>query len=357
MATKSRPHHQFPPGIMAPIPTQTYQPNEGGQDEVYEEVVQQINPYYASMNFAIPAPDLPAAHSHFQAAEWQCQPDNMMWMEALQPWPTNGMLNTTEPIYSDWQTNATPTWDFQGHNAFAGLQDAQIFPIQSPSPTRVDNSFAPPPQQFQQQFQQQYPATNTWATGWVEEIPPAAPVSEAMPSVEAVPDVTIHAPAPIHAPVPVPAQAVPARRQRAPTPTIEFPEYATPVDGVPVQPLPVPVRVEKRRRAPTPTIDFEEYATPFFDPTPVPQAAIAPPPPEPLATTRPVPARRDSPVKARRGSQTVFKTQSANSKRGHYASDVWERHKPVIQKLYIEEGKPLREVIRTMETEHKFPAT
>lgn len=336
------------------MPTQTYQPHEREQDEVYEEVVQQINPYYASMNFAIPAPDLPGPHSHFQAADWQCQPNNMMWMEALQPWPTNGMLSAAEPAYFDWQTNATPTWDFHGHNAFSSLQDAQTFPVQSSTPTAVDNAFAQPPQQFQQQ----YPANNnTWATGWVEEIPPAAPASEVMPSVEAMPDVTIHAPAPIHAPVPIPAQAAPPRRQRAPTPTIEFPEYATPVDGVPVQPLPVPVRVEKRRRAPTPTIEFEEYATPFFETTPIPQSSIAPPPPELPATTRPVPARRDSPVKARRGSQTVFKTQSANSKRGHYASDVWEKHKPIIQKLYIEEGKPLREVIRTMETEHKFPAT
>lgn len=354
MATKSRPYHQFPPGIMDPMSTQPYQPNEREQDEVYEEVVQQINPYYASMNFAIPAPDLPAAHSHFQAAEWQCQPDNMMWMEALQPWPTTSMLNTTAPVFYDWQTNATPTWDFQSQNAFAGLQDAQTFPTQSPSPTRVDNSFAPP----QQQFQQQYPANNTWATGWVEEIPPTAPVSEVMPSLEAIPAAAIHAPAPMQAPVPIPAQTDPPRRQRAPTPTIEFPEYSTPVDGVPVQPLPVPVRVEKRRRAPTPTIEFEEYVTPFYDTTPIQRAAIAPPPPpEPLAATRPSPVRRDSPVKAQRGSQTVFKTQSANSKRGHYASDVWERHKPVIQKLYIEEGKPLREVIRTMETEHKFPAT
>lgn len=339
---------------MAQPPTQTYYSNGTEQEEVYEEVVQQINPYYASMNFAIPAPDLPAAHSQFQAAEWQCQPNNMMWMEALQPWPTNGMLNTTEPVYSDWQTNASPAWDFNGQNAFANLQNAQAFPVQSPSPTQVDNTFASPTHQFQQQF----PANNAWATGWVEEIPPAAPVAEVMPSVEAMPDVTIHAPAPIHAPVPVPAHAAPPRRQRAPTPTIEFPEYVTPVDGVPVPPLPVPVRVEKRRRAPTPTIEFEEYATPFFETTPIPRAAIAPPPPEPPAATRPVPARRDSPpAKVGRGSQTVFKTQSANSKRGHYASDVWERHKPVIQKLYIEEGKPLREVIRTMETEHKFPAT
>ncbi|KAK2603091.1 hypothetical protein N8I77_009574 [Diaporthe amygdali] len=356
MATKSQFHHQFPPGMMDPTPTQTYHQNERQQEEVYEEVVQQINPYYASMNFAIP--NMPTGNSHFQAAAWQCEPNNMMWMEALQPWPTNGMFDTTEPMYSDWQTNATPAWGFQSHNAFASLQNAQTFPIDSPSPVRVDNAFPPPPQpQQQQQFQQQFPANNTWGTGWVEEIHSAAPVDDVKLSVEAMPDaMTIQAPVPIHAPVPVAAQA-PARRRRAPTPTIEFPEYATPVAGGPAEPLPVPVRVEKRRRAPTPTIDLDEYATPFFEPTPIPQAAIAAPPPGSPVAARPPPVRRDSPAKARRGSQTVFKTQSANSKRGHYASDVWEKHKPVIQKLYIEEGKPLREVIRTMETEHKFPAT
>ncbi|KAI3400902.1 hypothetical protein diail_1593 [Diaporthe ilicicola] len=356
MATKSQLHNQFPRGIMAPVPTQTYRPDEREHEEVYKEVVQQINPYYASMNFAIP--DVPAAHSHFQAAAWQCEPNNMMWMEALQPWPTNGMLNTTAPMHADWQTSAPSAWGFQGHNnAFAGLQDAQAFSIPSPSPVRVDNAFPTPPQQFHGQF----PANNTWATGWAEEIPvpPSAPVDVVTPSVEAVPDaMTIHAPVPIQAPVPVTvtAQASP-RRRRAPTPTIEFPECATPVDGVPVQPLPVPVRVEKRRRAPTPTIEFEAYATPFFGSPPIPQAAIAPPPPGSPATMRPAAVRRGSQVKARRGSQTVFKTQSANSKRGHYASDVWEKHKAVIQKLYIDEGKPLREVIKTMETEHKFPAT
>lgn len=344
---------------MAPMPTQTYRPVDGEQEEVYEEVVQQINPYYASMNFAIP--DLPTAHSHFQAAAWQCEPNNMMWMEALQPWPTNGMLNTIEPMYTDWQTSAPPAWHFQGHNAFAGLQDAQAFPIHSPSPVRVDsNAFPPPPQQFQEQF----PSNNAWATSWAEQIPipSSAPVEEVTPSVEVGSDaMTIHAPALVHAqahpPVPAPAAAqAPPRRKRAPTPTIEFPEYVTPVDGVPVQPLPVPVRVEKRRRAPTPTIEFEDYVTPFFEPPPIPQATIAPPPESPAAM-RPAAARRESPAKARRPSQTVFKTQSANSKRGHYASDVWERHKAAIQKLYIDEGKPLREVIRTMETEHKFPAT
>ncbi|KAL1872715.1 hypothetical protein Daus18300_004261 [Diaporthe australafricana] len=357
MATKSRLHNQFPPGITAPMPTQTYRPDEGQQEEVYEEVVQQINPYYASMNFAIP--DVPAAHSHFQAAAWQCEPNNMMWMEALQPWPTNGMLNTNEPMYTtDWQTSAPPAWHFQGHNAFAGLPDAQAFPIHSPSPVRVDNNaFPPPPQQFQEQF----PSNNAWVTSWAGQmsIPSSAPVEEVTPSVEVVSDaMTIHAPAPVHAPIPAPAAAqAPPRRKRAPTPTIEFPEYATPVDRVPVQPLPVSVRVEKRRRAPTPTIEFEEYVTPFFEPPPIPQAAIAPPPPGSPTAMRPAAARRESPAKARRPSQTVFKTQSANSKRGHYASDVWERHKIVIQKLYIDEGKPLREVIRTMETEHKFPAT
>ncbi|KAG8161107.1 hypothetical protein KVR01_009371 [Diaporthe batatas] len=359
MATRSRPHHHPAHAMTGPPPTQH-------DDEVYEEVAQQINPYYASMNFAIPAPDMPAAHSQFHAAQWQCQPNSTMWMEALQPWPTTGVANTAGPVYADWQADASPPWDFQGHHSFATLQNAQSFQAQSPSPTRVDNAFVPPPQQFQQQqqHQQRYPGSNAWTPGWVDEIPPARAVPEVMPSVEAMPDVTrhepapVHAPAPIHAAIPAPDHAASPRLHQAPTPTDGLPKYVAPVDGVP--PLPVSVRVEKRRRAPTPTIEFEEYATPFLDTVPVTQSAIGPPPPPPPdspAAMRPATLPRGSPAKAAQGSQTVFKTQSANSKRGHYASDVWERHKPTIQKLYIEEGKPLREVIRTMETEHKFPAT
>jgi hypothetical protein len=120
---------------------------------------------------------------------------------------------------------------------------------------------------------------------------------------------------------------------------------------------PALVRVEKRRRAPTPTVDFDEYFTPIAEPSPIPQAPTAQPTPQPTALARPSTARRDSAAKPRRGSHTVFKTQSANSKRGHYASDVWEAHKATIKKLYIDDGKPLRELIRVMEKEHDFPAT
>lgn len=66
---------------------------------------------------------------------------------------------------------------------------------------------------------------------------------------------------------------------------------------------------------------------------------------------------RDLFPKLRRGNNAGFKTQSCNAKRGHYASNVWEGHKAVIKKMYIDEGKPLREVIRGMEKDHSFPAT
>lgn len=37
--------------------------------------------------------------------------------------------------------------------------------------------------------------------------------------------------------------------------------------------------------------------------------------------------------------------------------DPWTTYKPIIQRLYIEEKKPLREVIQIMEAEHGFRST
>lgn len=37
--------------------------------------------------------------------------------------------------------------------------------------------------------------------------------------------------------------------------------------------------------------------------------------------------------------------------------DPWTAYKPIIERLYIEENKPLREVIQVMEAEHGFRST
>lgn len=334
-------HHQFHPGLMAP--TTTYQPNEEEQEPVYDEHIQQINPFYSAIDFTMPA--MPPSHSSFQPANWQCEPNDMMWMEVLQSWPTNSVVNAPGPFFSDWQTNAMPAWDLHGHNNMINQQVMRGLPIQSPSPVRTDSTHQHSPAGFEEA----YGGNNMWNGGWVEEVPPA--IEDVVPSVEVGSEaMTIDLPVPIQAPVPV--QAPTPRRRRAPTPTIEFPEYAT---EAPAQPA--PVRVEKRRRAPTPTVDFDDYFTPPSDSSPIPQAPVAQSTPQPAALARPATTRRDAAAKARRGSHTVFKTQSANSKRGHYASDVWEAHKATIKKLYIEDGKPLRELIRVMEKEHDFPAT
>jgi len=37
-----------------------------------------------------------------------------------------------------------------------------------------------------------------------------------------------------------------------------------------------------------------------------------------------------------------------------YGADVWKRHRPLITKLYFQDGKTLREVRHILETEHDF---
>lgn len=37
--------------------------------------------------------------------------------------------------------------------------------------------------------------------------------------------------------------------------------------------------------------------------------------------------------------------------------DPWTTYKPIIERLYIEENRPLREVMQVMEAEHGFRST
>lgn len=348
MATESRyQHHQHHPhhphhhsshqAMMAPT---TYQPDEREQEAVYDGDMQQINPYYptgTAVDYNIQ--QMPPSHSHthshssFQPADWQCEPNNMMWMEVLQTWPTNSVMHAPAPAIPDWQTSAIPpAWDLHGHSNMVNPH----MPMQTPSPVRSDSTlFQPSPVRYEGAIG----GNNTWNGGWVEEIPSV--VEEVVSSsLASAPETTI----PID--IAFPIQALAPRRRREPTPTLEYSDYVTPLSEAPARP-------EKRRRAPTPTVDFDQYFPPVIT-----EAAPIPQPPVARLTARPAAVRREpAAAKARRGSHTVFKTQSANSKRGHYATDVWEGHKEAIKKLYIDEGKPLRELIRIMEEEHGFPAT
>lgn len=153
----------------------------------------------------------------------------------------------------------------------------------------------------------------------------------------------------------------PEQQQPVPPTTSMFMDY----ERVTAEPHPSPMQQSQthdggqpRIREPTPKLEeMPEYDMLNIQPHPAPPAAMPQSPPVTVHLIGPVVAPRGPTSKVRRGTQAVFKTQSANSKRGHYASDVWEGHKTVIKKLYIDDGKPLREVIKIMETDHGFPAT
>ncbi|KAK7749591.1 hypothetical protein SLS53_000167 [Cytospora paraplurivora] len=337
---------------MAPT---TYQPDEREQEAVYDGDMQQINPYYpTAVDYNIQ--QMPPSHSSFQPADWQCEPNNMMWMEVLQSWPANSVMHAPAPVLPDWQTNAMSAWDLHGHSNMVNPQSSSHampmpmpMPMHTPSPVRSDSTFQPSPVRYEGALS----SNDTWDGGWVEEIPPVVEgvVSSLASAPETIP-IDIALPIQTH----IPIQAPTSRRRRAPTPTLEYPDYVTPGAEASVQPA--PARPEKRRRAPTPTVDFDQYFPPVVaEAAPIPQPPVAQLTAQPVGPARPAAVRREPAAKARRGSHTVFKTQSANTKRGHYATDVWEGHKETIKKLYIDEGKPLRELIRVMEEEHGFPAT
>ncbi len=68
--------------------------------------------------------------------------------------------------------------------------------------------------------------------------------------------------------------------------------------------------------------------------------------PDALAITSP--SSRDA------GTPTVTRAMSSN---GWAAKEDWARHRALIKRLYLDEKKPLTEVMRLMESEHGFKAT
>lgn len=55
-------------------------------------------------------------------------------------------------------------------------------------------------------------------------------------------------------------------------------------------------------------------------------------------------------------SLVPIRTRSTAAAKSHSRSD-WNRHRPTIQRLYIDEDKTLREVMEVMEKQYNFVAT
>lgn len=385
-------------GIMAPQPYQHMGKEEDQAEVIYDEAIYQIPPAFANNNNSFPTD--PPGYSVFYPATWQSDMNSMVFMDALQPWgppTTNGShLITNDPRFVTmgvgWQQpSPLMAWDMLGRNMAPEPQMLPSAPVHSPYPVQSDPSYE------RTVFKSEKPLEETWDSGWVEEIPPS--LDATMQPAGTIPQaVTINMPVER----PPPAHAA-RKRRRVPSPMVDMHVFTTNraehATGSPDAPVPAAVQfTEQQHTAPHTTNMYMEYGHISVEPPaqPAPQIQQFQPqsggrshPREPTPTLEelpeygmadnqsqptssgpmsqsptlstqfigPVATSRNSTSKVRRGTHTVFKTQSANSKRGHYASNVWEGHKAAIKKLYIDEGKPLREVIKIMDTEHNFPAT
>lgn len=338
------------------------------QDVVYKEIA----PIYTTVDSE---PSL--SYPQLQPAAWQHASGEVMNMDCWQPWQTSHIMNNNGPVMFDWQSDPIEAWDLQRRDLAANVHDVQAF---APPATSfcAEDVFPGPPIKLETTFG----ANHEWQTGWVEHVTPAE--EEVVPSVEGV-SVEMEA-----------SNRAAKRRRRSIAPSTRLSDYAPTVgDGLvglsPIQPImstmdtghqhleltmatqlpgsavtageTSPQRdnflAEERRRSST--TESPAYVGANITSTVLTNTA----PPMPMSeapfplmpSVRVIDDGRDSAGKPRQGIDAVFKTQSANTKRGHYASDVWEQHKGAIKKLYIDEGRPLREVIKTMEVEHHFPAT
>lgn len=356
-----------------------------------EEAIQQMASFYTAVDFTIPEP-LPG-HPQLQPAQWPHHlgyGSSLMDIGLLQEWQTNQIINNNEPLMFDWQPEPTQTWNLERHNLDANPPTAHLLGETSPSPARTGAAFASSHFKFDKVFE----GANAWHTGWAEDVFPDG--GEVLPSVESnTGSVSID----VLKSVEMETVGRAPKRRRASPPALDLSDYNTTMAEVPtsrpshvhrfrpaqslkpphvlssttaqpyksstVMAVPpdaptterAPVSPEKRRRAPTPTIEFPEHmSTTMKTTTKSPTTELQSPPPL-IPSVRVIVDDRVIGLKSRRGNHAVFKTQSANAKRGHYASDVWEGHKAAIKKLYIDEGQPLREVMKTMEKQHNFPAT
>lgn len=297
-----------------------------------------------------------AIYNHSFPTHWHSGMDTMLFMDALQPWapPTT---NDPRPVtigLQQQQPSPLVAWDMH----FA--------PMNSPYPVQSDPSYE------RAVFKSEKPLEETWGSGWVDEIAtsldtimqPVGPIPQAlainMPVQRPLPAPTVRKPRRVPSPMVDMSVFTSIKAERATTsPDTPFtaPHKANTLMGYehgsveppshPEPPIPhFQPRNEERshpQQSTPPLEELPEYGTADIQSQP--------------SSSGPVATSSGPTSKFRRCSHAVFKTQSANSKRGHYASDVWEGHKFFIKKLYIDEGRPLREVIRIMETEHDFPAS
>lgn len=352
-----------------------YFPDDHEQDEIYDEAIQTTASFYQPAAFA--NTDLPPVYGHSQSTAWQHQPGGGVNRETSQSWEPNRIINDHGPVMFDWYPRPVEPWDMCSRNLEATSQTAQIMAFQPPP---FNSGYQEPPLRFEKP-----PELNeAWQRSYRAQ--------EIYPAIEVVPQLwsrsgTLASNPPLS--VELENTYRPSkRRRRSSTSTVEI--QAAPATVGSVQPSPVksPERKEalgQYRHLPT-SFHVPDYASqavegsprnasvqrddsddgppPMTNPSDCIMPTMEAPPllPTPISpvltpSVRVISDRRESVSKLRRGSHTIFKTQSANTKRGHYASEVWESHKPAIKKMYIDEGKPLREVIKTMEKDHNFPAT
>lgn len=349
---------------MAP---QLYFPYGQHQDEIRDEEIQMANACCAPGAFAPPP-----GYLHFQSGPWQQQqPDGEMDMAAMESWETHRIANIIGPVMFDWYTSApVGPWDTQQehdvsqHHVFEGgysepllkfektFEQSEIWQhtpwMQMHDTSRVvdvseDGSghveFSVPDLARDDSLDRASKRRRRSSTS-TEEMQSAAPMmtSTHMPPMTRTPN--------FEAPEP---------RPYAPTPAFIFPDYTSSTGSGPAQIHPGHAEYYAEGLSPiisAPNNVLRLSNTPSTSPAPVFQSS-----PTFMPSVRVISDRRDSTPNSRRASHAVFKTQSANTKRGHYASEVWEGHKAAIKKMYIDEGKTLREVISAMEKDHNFPAT
>lgn len=339
------------------------------------------NSFYTPAAFA--STELPPMYSQFQPAAWQHQPSSEVDMTTSQSWSTDRAVHNHGPVLFDWYSSPVEPWDLQCQNLDTTSQNRGALAFQS---SQFSSGFQEAPLKAEKSFEP--------IQAWQQ---PSYRAQEGCPAVQEVPQLwngsgMFDSRPPLSVELESPGRAS-KRRRRSSTATLEI-QFAPQIVGS-AQPSPVECVakdqvLEPHRRFPTATAFYvPDHAPPPVADSPqnewvqihnsnegssprtespkcmMPAAEASPVPPTPISQPSPmltpsvrvISDRRESVSKMRRGSNTVFKTQSANTKRGHYASEVWESHKPAIRKMYIDEGKPLREVIKTMEQDHSFPAT
>lgn len=352
---------------------QLYFPDGRDHDGICDEAMQTTNPFYA------PGPLAPSVYSsHFQPGPWHQQPTAGMDQAPFQTWDTHRIVNNNEPVMFDWQASPVGPWDMQAQSFSAVSHNGHVEAFQASS---IDANFQGPPLKFEKIYE---PSAMWETTQWIpgpssivevggdgqDRMEISLPVSmspdraskrrraSSMSTMGTQSSAPMRSSMQLSPEIYTEAFENSEQPNHLPTPPFSLPSHMSPIkesqtyvssgqSGSPDEELPSLYSAPDEPDEVMQSVEMPSTSTgPIFQMSPV-----------LIPSVRVISDRRESLSKLRRGSNAVFKTQSANAKRGHYASDVWEGHKAAIKKMYIDEGKPLREVIKTMETDHNFPAT